>query len=105
MRKSRSSREQQANFNEKELRRTKPAATLSLNVARYATEAKQHSPLGELCICTNILLHRVTNFLVIDARRFAPRRGDSTRRPRAVRAPLMSNDLLTAGATGTILKL
>jgi len=52
MRKSRSSREQQVNFNEKELRRTKPAATLSLNVARYATEANQHSPPGELCICT-----------------------------------------------------
>src|SRR2546427_8315279 len=44
--KSRSSREQQANFNEKELRRTKPAATLSMNVARYATEENQHAPLG-----------------------------------------------------------
>jgi len=31
-----------------------------VNLARYALEARQHSRLGELCICTNRLLRCVT---------------------------------------------
>jgi hypothetical protein len=38
VRESRSSRVRQTNFNEKELRRTNPAATFAMNVARYAIE-------------------------------------------------------------------
>jgi len=67
-------RARQTKFNEKELCRTTPVATGAVNLARYAVEARQHSRLGELCICTNLLLRCVTKrYAPTDARRIAHR--------------------------------
>jgi hypothetical protein len=91
-------RARQTKFNEKELCRTTPVATGAVNLARYAVEARQHSWLGELCICTNRLLRCVTKrYAPTDARRI------EHRTPPDQGVTLSFIELLTAGAAGTML--